>query len=363
MLGHSNAGKTTYMASMYSIMNARHQSKRGFGVVTTNDGDHHTLLKLGNRIAHQGDYPSATDVRTEYAFSLTLNGKTVLPFKWVDYRGGALYDRSDDSTSDLDMLTDDLCNSDAVLVFMDAPTLVDESGEDPLDIGRLTAILGNIANVTLPPPVALVISKSDALLPPPEELPSTGPAFVFFGATLLLTLITIVKTIPIVFFGVICCGMASLLSFRYRSRVIAEQRARRQTALQALLKRATFPLEGLITVISNNPELQGGMIPIGCSSCEMINVEKPVLFSLYYGVSVRLKRLQLLILELEERARHHEAKSSLLDSFASWWRSETSNAEHARKARAEAASEQRQFQALIPPAQALQPSIRDIIIF
>jgi hypothetical protein len=361
MLGHSDAGKTTYMASMYAIMNAQHRSSRGFGIVALNAVDHEALLHLGNRIATSGDYPSPTDVRSEYAFSLTLNGKPMVPFTWVDYRGGALYDRTG-GDSELDALSNDLRSSDAVLVFMDASKLVEPDSDGP-DIGRLAVVLGKISSKDLPPPVALVVSKIDALLPPPEAPPSSGFASLALMAAVALTLYALAVNGAMSFGLAAGCWLLGLGALAHRSSVITEQKARRQAALEALIQRAKLPIEGLIGTIASSSDLQGALIATGCSAREMLNVDKPVLFSLFYGIATRIARLRALIEALDSQAHYHAQKSSLWNSFTSWLNDKTSDAEYARRARESAEGERQRMQALIPAAQALHPSITGFAIF
>lgn len=362
MLGHSDAGKTTFMASMYSIMNARHRTNRGFGIVATNEVDHQALLHLGNRIAIASDYPSPTDVRSEYEFVLTLNGNAMVPFRWVDYRGGALYDRTGSGDTDLDALSNDLQNSDAVLVFMDASKLVEPEDDGP-DVGRLVVVLNKIACKELPPPVALIVSKCDALLPPPEPPPSSRFASFSLLAAIALTVFAIVVASTILVSVAAGSWLLWLAAVVQRSVTISGQRARRQAALDELLDRAKRPIEGLIGTISSSPKLQGAFIPTGCSAREMLNVDKPVLFSLFYGISTRVARLRALIKELESQAHYHAEASSLWNSFKSWVQDETSHAEYARRARANAESERQRMEALFPAAKALQPSMRGFAIF
>ncbi len=359
MLGRSDAGKTTYMAAMYAVMNGQHQSRRGFGVIAANGGDHESLLRLGQRITREGDYPSATDVRGEYAFSLTLNGSVVLPFTWVDHRGGALYE-STGAASQLDTLLADLRDSDAILVFLDAPTLVHDA-DGNADIGRLAAVLGNLLGERLPPPIAFVVSKADVLLPAPETPPSAVPVTILFAIAVALTFFATDSTGLLL--ATIGGWAAGLVALYLRAATIGEQSKRRQAALRTVIERAAVPLDGLIGAIHASTELQGGLIATGCSRHEMINVDKPMLFALRFGIETRVARLRALIADLESNAGYYESRSSLWDSLRSTFSGVTSNAKHARLMREKAATEHGRVVQLQPAAESLRPRIRDFILF
>lgn len=74
MIGNTNVGKTTYMASLYGIMQ---QQVEGFSLKAVNTNDHARLYELAQAIAHD-HYPSATDQRGEYDFFYSIKVKTFL---------------------------------------------------------------------------------------------------------------------------------------------------------------------------------------------------------------------------------------------------------------------------------------------
>lgn len=361
MLGHSDAGKTSYMASMYTQMNTNRYI--GFGIVANDPTDHQSLFRLGTRLRSAGEYPSPTDVRQEYAFSLTLHGRSVLPFTWVDYRGGALYD-SGGSQSQLDTLIEDLREADAVLIFLDGPKLLSPAGDDGVDVGRLTSILGAIADHSHPPPVALIVSKADALLARPESPPASSGAQIFYGLAVSCFLACLsIGARPLLVGSIVLFVFLGLGAQGRRSSVIREQKRRRAAAVRAVLDKAVRPLEGIVGAIRESEELQGALIATGCNSRELLNVDKPVLFSLFFGTLARLKRIRALIRELESTARHHESRSSAWNSFSSWWSGDPSHAEQAKQMRAKAAAEEARYAQLMVPARALEPTIKDLFLF
>jgi hypothetical protein len=122
MLGHSGAGKTTYLSLMYAEM----QDGVGGFCVRAEAQDHHTQLLADARAIRDGSYPVATHQRASYDLTLTYDNEAVLPFTWRDHRGGAASGRTSDS-DDVAQLHQDLASSDAIVVFVDGPELVSQS--------------------------------------------------------------------------------------------------------------------------------------------------------------------------------------------------------------------------------------------
>ncbi len=155
MLGHSGVGKTTYMASMYGTLQS---PINGFSLKTEHSSDHDRLVKNFSSIK-RGYYPDATAIRSEYRFYLYHHGNNVFPFRWVDYRGGDVYERSDNEQAK--MLHQDLLNANGVIVFVDCPTLasgnIRKSGIQRL-INLLSVTLKEISHSI---PVAIVLTKVD----------------------------------------------------------------------------------------------------------------------------------------------------------------------------------------------------------
>jgi len=114
MLGHSGAGKTTYVSLMYAEMQ---QGVAGFRVQANDHGHHEQLLRDARQI-RASRYPPATRQRASYDLTLSYNGSQVLPFTWRDHRGGAASGRSTDA-ADVAQLTADLKEADGIVVFVD----------------------------------------------------------------------------------------------------------------------------------------------------------------------------------------------------------------------------------------------------
>jgi len=164
------------------------------------------------------------------------------------------------------------------------------------------------------------------------------------------------------FIGFVCV-VAALVAIAYRSSLVTRQKDRRAGAIRAVLEKAAVPLDGIVGAIRESEELQGAIIATAGSTREMINVDKPVLFSLYYGILSRLERIRAVIRDLESTARHHESRSGMWDSLKSWVKGDISNAEYAKRARLQAAAEERKMLGLVAPAKALAPAVKDLVLF
>lgn len=114
MLGHSGAGKTTYLSLMYAEMQEGIAEFR----VQANDGQHHKQLLHDARQIRASRYPPATRQRASYDLTLSYRGRPVLPFTWRDHRGGAASGRSTDG-ADVAQLTADLKAADGIVIFID----------------------------------------------------------------------------------------------------------------------------------------------------------------------------------------------------------------------------------------------------
>jgi hypothetical protein len=123
MLGHTAAGKTTYVSLMYDAMRT---GIEGFSLRAGDPGDHDTLVAAAKRI-RKGHYPPPTSQRAVFDFVLQHDGRDVLPFRWRDYRGGALTQRSVDSP-DVKQLHQDLTQAQGIVVFVDSQRLLAGAG-------------------------------------------------------------------------------------------------------------------------------------------------------------------------------------------------------------------------------------------
>lgn len=118
MVGHSGSGKTTFMAGMYKYLG---EDEKGFGISAKIPNQREQLKRMAQGL-DQGRYPSGTDVQSRYEFSFTVTGKELMPFNWIDYRGGILLsDEPDDD--DIEQFMSAIKKSDALVVFLDGQKL------------------------------------------------------------------------------------------------------------------------------------------------------------------------------------------------------------------------------------------------
>jgi hypothetical protein len=157
MLGHSGVGKTTYMAAMYDQLQ---QPINGFSLKADDNDDHRRLKALAKDLM-RGIYPKPSDQRAEYDFALHFEGEHVWPFVWVDYRGGALTERST-SQQKMELLSD-LKRADGVMLFYDAPALV-KGRVRSSEIGTMmTLTVQALQNSSQVKPVVILMTKADLL--------------------------------------------------------------------------------------------------------------------------------------------------------------------------------------------------------
>lgn len=154
MLGHSSVGKTTYMASMFGALQAPINGM-------TLDADDRQIGKdlqgMSDAIA-VGDYPPPTAVRTRYNFHLCYNNRRVFPFVWVDYRGGAIEERS--TSTDKAGLTSELRSAQGVLIFIDSTSLNDHHNRT--GVNRMINLLSpTLLSIEQPMPIGVVFTKAD----------------------------------------------------------------------------------------------------------------------------------------------------------------------------------------------------------
>jgi hypothetical protein len=123
MLGHSAAGKTTYISLMYAAMN---RGIGGFSVHANQYGHHASLINAADAIVRQRRYPDPSDQRSVFDFVLRHHGEDVFPFRWRDYRGGALRERS--TSPQAAQLHEDLKTCGGIVVFCDSYRLWHEPG-------------------------------------------------------------------------------------------------------------------------------------------------------------------------------------------------------------------------------------------
>ena len=161
MIGDSQVGKTTYMGAMY-----RKMTRGGpFRISATSETSERVLRRLANQVA-RGEYPTRTQERAPYEFTLSYHDGEgtpfdVMNFEWVDYRGGDLHEPDAKLSGDL---LEMIGESSAFVVFWDA-TLLDAPGREIERQWRaLLRILHRIseaANAANPIALSIIVTKFD----------------------------------------------------------------------------------------------------------------------------------------------------------------------------------------------------------
>jgi Double-GTPase 2 len=165
MLGHSAAGKTSYMALMYELM---HRGVNGFSVTAAQDGDHRRLMRDAHAI-RAGRYPHPSDRRHEYALRLRHHHNPVFDFLWKDFRGAALTERS--SSAQKRELHDDLLAADAIVLFVDLHDLLTDH-RAPRKVRFLTVLVTEaLGERTRPTPLVIACTKCDLVDPSADTTP------------------------------------------------------------------------------------------------------------------------------------------------------------------------------------------------
>jgi hypothetical protein len=162
MLGHSNAGKTTYVSLMYQIMSG---GVEGFFVSAERPEDHDRLLAAARLINHRR-YPELSDHRHEYRLRLRHNASPLIAFTWRDYRGGALLDRSNSPQSA--ELRADLKAADGIVVFVDAPELAASVAARRKVRSLVFNVVGALERRERRTPIVLAFTKWDKFQAEPE---------------------------------------------------------------------------------------------------------------------------------------------------------------------------------------------------
>jgi hypothetical protein len=154
MIGNTGVGKTTYMASLYGILQ---QQLGGFSLQAINQQDHRLWLDLATDIA-KSRYPEKTSQRAEYDFLLQHKGKDIFAFRWSDYRGGAIREAS--SSEQSQGLINDLREADGVIMFCDIEAKHNKQSE----IRRMTVLLTQaMEKLEKPLCLSIVFSKADQI--------------------------------------------------------------------------------------------------------------------------------------------------------------------------------------------------------
>lgn len=162
MVGHSRSGKTSFMAGMYRYLG---ECTEGYGISAKKKNQKEQLSKMASELS-KDKYPDGTSIQSEYEFSLNVHGEELIPFNWIDYRGGILM--SDDPTdSDVDDFMEALEKADALVVFLDGTKLIESSAKWNIEYDLLLSCIEKSLSVKHNScfHISFVITKCDMVIP------------------------------------------------------------------------------------------------------------------------------------------------------------------------------------------------------
>jgi hypothetical protein len=160
MLGSSGSGKTCYMLAMYAVMST---GIRGFTFTTQDPDDDLDLADDWERLEVNGTWPDPTTQSKNWLFDCSYGFKKIKGFKWHDYRGGALTDRS--KPDDRKVLRQKFNNSSCIILCISGEVLmnfIQGSCGKPKEVGQFNSFMNKFRNeMGKTVPVVIAITKSD----------------------------------------------------------------------------------------------------------------------------------------------------------------------------------------------------------
>lgn len=181
MLGTTSSGKTTFLLGMYDILST---GVHGYFTFTEDPDQGVDLRDAWDLLIDEGELPppNVADNNKYYRFVFNHGFTPLVTIDWMDYRGGALDDRSD-SGSDVRELRTRLERSDSIYLVLDGGSLaiwLDDPVKRTLVQKKLkvqamsTQVLRAVTNRRdngLPPPsLAVLITKADLLRGPDRSV-------------------------------------------------------------------------------------------------------------------------------------------------------------------------------------------------
>jgi hypothetical protein len=158
MVGHSGSGKTSFMAGLYKYLG---EDKEGYGVSAKKESQKMQLARMANNLT-KGIYPAGTDIQSCYEFAFTVFGEELVPFNWIDYRGGILLS-DDPDDNDMDNFMEALKKTDALVVFLDGEKLSQPGAKWNMEYDILLSCIEQSLTVQHKSwfPISFVITKTD----------------------------------------------------------------------------------------------------------------------------------------------------------------------------------------------------------
>ena len=169
MLGMTGSGKTCYLLGMYKKMLG---GLKGFSLTTDDDTD----VDLRKRYARMSDsslgqdrFPAGTDQTDFYDFTLEHALSPIMTFRWIDYPGGALDEKTDGDIEQYNQLAEYIKNSSTLFICVDGALLQgDDDNEEKTELVRekCSSLINPFLSRYLKeneflPPTAIVVTKFD----------------------------------------------------------------------------------------------------------------------------------------------------------------------------------------------------------
>lgn len=158
MVGHSGAGKTSFMAGMYRYLG---DSAEGYGISAKKENQKAQLQRMAQGLM-RGRYPAGTDIQNKYEFAFTVLGQDLIPFNWIDYRGGILLSEDPDD-DDMDNFMLAINRADALVVFLDGQKLSQPGSRWNMEYDILISCIESSLSVSHISwlPISFVVTKCD----------------------------------------------------------------------------------------------------------------------------------------------------------------------------------------------------------
>ena len=166
MLGTTGSGKTCFMVGMYAVMQL---GVHGFTLSAQDSDEDIDLSDKWEQLLEGGEerYPQATDQTHDYAFDFSYGFRKLMGFEWLDYRGGALRDKS--TKDDVQALEKHLHESSCVFLCVSGEYLKQpiesqhelQNLKTKTRVDRMNQFLQKLYNEKGSIPVVIAITKFD----------------------------------------------------------------------------------------------------------------------------------------------------------------------------------------------------------
>lgn len=162
MIGHTGAGKTSFMAGMYKNLG---EKTVGYGIHAVKKEQCAQLKRLAENL-EKGIYPAGTDIQSNYQFEFKVGNQVIMPFEWIDYRGGTLQS-TNKNDPELTKLVKQIDSCDALIVFLDGTKLVENTWEAQVEYDVVLSCIYKALHHkrTSWLPISFVITKYDTITP------------------------------------------------------------------------------------------------------------------------------------------------------------------------------------------------------